>query len=327
MSSLKALALAGAVALGATTANAADLLPPSPAPMPVPAAQEFSGWYLRGDVGIGVSAKDPKLSTLPNPLLGNPNGCSNGTTGDCYSNAAYTGYQFFGQKMSNATFVALGVGYQLNNWLRFDGTLEWRGGSRLSGVDQLTESGTYTYINANGTIGFGPQNYNRNIRNFYSGNVSSLVAMVNGYVDLGTYWGVTPYLGAGVGVAYNRISGLTDTGFSYTNPGAGYPTGGWFHDGTKTNFAWALMAGLGYSVSPNLKLELGYRYMNLGKAESGGSRCFNGSGANGGFDNCSYKLSVKSIESHDIKLGMRWMLSGDAPQPAYAPFAPLVRKY
>ena len=32
-----------------------------------------------------------------------------------------------------------------------------------------------------------------------------------------------------------------------------------------TNFAWALMAGLDFNVTQNLKLELGYRYLNMGK--------------------------------------------------------------
>ena len=35
--------------------------------------------------------------------------------------------------------------------------------------------------------------------------------MFNGYADLGTWSGVTPYVGAGVGFAYNKLSGFTDT--------------------------------------------------------------------------------------------------------------------
>ena len=76
MAATKALFLAGAgvavasatVALvGMTSANAADLLPPPPmvgSPMPV---QDFSGWYLRGDIGVGLS-HSVKASNPPNPL-------------------------------------------------------------------------------------------------------------------------------------------------------------------------------------------------------------------------------------------------------------------
>ena len=51
--SLKALIISGAAVMSGS-AFAADLLPP-PAPMePPPAmAAEFSGWYIRGDVGMG----------------------------------------------------------------------------------------------------------------------------------------------------------------------------------------------------------------------------------------------------------------------------------
>ena len=55
MSSFKIFAMASAAAgLAITAADAADL---PLAPMPVPVVQEFSGWYLRGDVGM----TNPKL--------------------------------------------------------------------------------------------------------------------------------------------------------------------------------------------------------------------------------------------------------------------------
>ena len=48
MSSFKIFAMASAAAgLAITAANAAAL-----APIPVPVVQEFSGWYLRGDIGM-----------------------------------------------------------------------------------------------------------------------------------------------------------------------------------------------------------------------------------------------------------------------------------
>ncbi|MBL8587469.1 MAG: porin family protein, partial [Methylobacteriaceae bacterium] len=312
MGSLKALTLAGGVALAASTVARAADLPPPPPPEPAPiVAADFGGWYLRGDVGIGMHVGRPALRTTPDPLAtGAFNGCDGaGGTGNCYTGATYGAYNFLNPNISRSTFVGLGVGYQLNHWLRADATLEFRGGAHLQAVDQLLETGTYTFVNADGTIGFGPAAYSRPLRNFYRGSVSSIVAMINGYVDLGTWHGVTPYVGVGVGLARNTISGLTDQGFSYNSlNGVGSPTGGFWTDGHKTNFAWALMAGLGYSVSSNLKLELGYRYMNLGKMTSGASRCFNGTGAGGGFAPCSIKISTGSIDSHDVRIGMRWML-------------------
>ena len=336
MGSLKALTLAGGVALAASTAARAADLPPPPMPAPAPVmAADYSGWYLRGDVGIGMH-RNPDLRMSPDPLTQLSNGCggidANGNQ-DCVSGLAGT-YNFHNQRLSQSTFVSLGVGYQLNSWLRGDATLEWRGGAHLSAVDQLLVSGAYTqnwYDQNGGYIGSSvPRGFNQPLRNFYRANVSSIVALVNGYVDLGTWMGITPYVGVGVGLAHNRITGLTDNGFSYnTLNGVGSPTGGYWLDGKKTNFAWALMAGLGYQVNEKLKLELGYRYMNLGKMNSGASRCFNGTGATGGFAACDFKLSTRSIESHDVRIGMRWMLGETAAAAPvfYQPSGPLVRKY
>ena len=58
-----------------------------------------------------------------------------------------------------------------------------------------------------------------------SGNLSSAVFLANAYVDLGTWWCLTPFIGAGVGTARNMLSGVQDQGiissgfqgFGYTN--------------------------------------------------------------------------------------------------------------
>ena len=76
--------------------------------------------------------------------------------------------------------------------------------------------------------------------------------MANGYFDLGTWYCITPFVGGGVGIAAHKFAGLTDSG------------GGVATDATPTNFAWAVMAGLALNVTPNLKIELGYRYLDMG---------------------------------------------------------------
>ena len=96
----------------------------------------------------------------------------------------------------------------------------------------------------------------------------------------------------------------------------------------KTNFAWAAHAGLSYSVTPNLKLELAYRYLNMGDASAAPIQCVGPSG-------CPHEVQKYKLEAQDIKLGMRWMFNDTLPvapavyappPPVYAP-PPLVRKY
>ena len=95
----------------------------------------------------------------------------------------------------------------------------------------------------------------------YRADVSSFVGLINGYATPGTWYGFAPFLGAGVGLADNRVSGFADS------------SGGRFANGSRTSFAWALMAGVDYDVSPSLKLEFGYRYLNYGSIAAGGSDC------------------------------------------------------
>ncbi len=300
MAKFKALLLAGGAFFAlARAAVAADLLPPAPAMEPPPPPQaEFSGWYLRGDVGIGINANTPNLVNTPDPIATAGAGYYTGTPTESFNNST----------ISAAMNFDLGVGYQFNNWLRFDVTGEYRGGSQFQSLYVLNDSGN---------TGTGPTQ----LADFYRGSISSMVGLVNGYVDMGTWWGITPYVGGGVGLARNTLSGMTDQGeVTFTATGTG-PSGGYFSDGSKTNFAWALMAGLDFNVTQNLKLELGYRYLDLGKFGSGASNCLGTCG--GGVAN--YVSSKNDLAYNDFRIGLRWMIG---EEPVYAaPQAPLVTKY
>jgi opacity protein-like surface antigen len=316
MAATKALFLAGAgvaaILAGMTTANAADLLPPPPmvgSPMPV---QDFSGWYLRGDIGMGLS-HSVNATNPPNPL-------TQGSPG--YVPTAYT---LNPAEFTSATFVKFGIGYQINSWFRADVTGEYRA-STFSTQDELSWNNGAAAPNTQFNV----------LRNFYRGNMASFVGLVNGYADLGTWYGITPYIGAGVGFASNTVSGVTDNGYNnlYAGPGsfATSNTGGHYSSKTQGSFAWALMAGLSYNVSSNLKLDFGYRYLNYGAASAGAPHC----GAPGpGFAACDNVLTFARAGSHDFSIGMRWMLAdmGTAPMMAPAPMPypvqqrPLVSKY
>ena len=298
MAKYRALIIAGGAFFAlARSAGAADLLPPPPVlEAPPPAAMEFNGWYLRGDVGLGVNATKPSLAVSPDPL---PGGYSAAATND-----------FYNPTISASGIFDVGFGYQFNNWFRADITEEFRGGANFQTLEVLNDIGPPVVQYAD----------------FYRANLSSYVTMVNGYADLGTWSGITPYVGAGAGFAYNKLSGFTDTGTAYTSTdGTIVPVGGYSNDGGKWNFAWGLMAGLSFDVTQNLKLDLGYRYLDYGKFTSGSSHCLSATTAGFVCSGGSYVVYSKNeLASNDFRIGLRWML-GEASYPQ--PQAPLVRKY
>jgi opacity protein-like surface antigen len=285
MGRITALLLAtGVVAVTAAgPAMAADLLPPPPPIEVPPPPVEMGGWYLRGDVGVGINELDEFRSTIqPRNLGGNP------PVDNFVTNFSEIG---------DSALIRGGVGYQFNSWLRADITGEYRTSASFhSGVSY-----------------FGPSCAVNFCMDDYHSSVSTALFMANGYVDLGTWFGVTPYVGAGIGGAFHKFGVLTDVGF-----GTGYAT-----SKSTDNFAWAVMAGLGYNITPNLKLEAGYRYIDMGKVGSNPIFC-------GQLASCFLETQSFHLASHDLHIGFRYYLNGDAPRmpPAFvAPPGPLVRKY
>jgi opacity protein-like surface antigen len=286
----KSILALGAVALMtsvtfAGTSFAADMPLRGPQPYyapPAPPVEEFGGWYLRGDIGFS----NQKVKRLDNVLDAN-NLSSNQNLG-----------------FDTAGIFGGGVGYQFNNWFRADVTGQYRGNSNFKGTDNIT-------FNNGGVIGYGADTY--------SASKSEWLVLANAYVDLGTWWCVTPFIGAGIGGARVTVSNFTDQSVSSLfPPGSGVGPGTAYGDtASKWNMAWALHTGLAYKATPNMTVELGYSYVNMGSGVTGDLRSFDGT-------NRIYNpMTFKDITSHDLKLGVRWNL--DAPA-AYAPPPPLIRK-
>jgi opacity protein-like surface antigen len=276
MGSLKAFIVAGALAVAAPgLAIAADLPPPPPVVEPI-APVPFGNWYLRGDVGVGV-AEISNLRSSFDPGFFVP------------------GDTFNAKSIGDSAFVDLGVGYQFNSWFHADVTGEYRTAGLYHAIESFTPP----------TCAFA------NCFDNYNASVSSAVFLANGYFDIGTWYGFTPYIGAGVGVADNIVRGLTDVGT--TTGGFGFAP-----DHSSLSFAWAAMAGIGYAITPNLRLEMGYRYLNMGTVTGGPIQCTN-------TPFCGHEIQKFNLASNDIRIGMRWMFADLAPAPVYQPT--LVRKY
>lgn len=120
-------------------------------------------------------------------------------------------------------------------------------------------------------------------------SVTSYTVMVNGYKDLGNFRGFVPYIGAGVGIAYNIMDDVSFT----QNPALVNQIKG----DSDISFAWALMAGVGYQISPRAVLDVGYRYIDLGVATSERNDT-------AGFVNP--RVEMDDIAAHEVKVGLRY---------------------
>lgn len=273
---LSMLAL-GIVACG--HAVAADYEPPV---FVEEAAEEYvpvevgSGWYLRGDIGYAVSTSldDVRYRTF-DPLL-----------------STYSDASFSSSNLDTDFNGGVGFGYRFTDYLRADMTLDMFKGD----FDGTTGADFACPGEAAGT----------GCRTEDSASLYSTNLMANGYVDLGTYAGFTPYVGAGIGVSRVKWNRLTNS--SYCVPGvdacSGLPQASSKHDGEASwRLNYALMAGMAYDVSNNLKLDLGYRFRGIddgsmfgwdeGSAAAGASGT---QGEDGGFS------------THEVKVGLRYEL-------------------
>ena len=288
MGSVKSLVLAGAAAFvmipGAFAADLAPLAPPMMPPrVQAPVEDCCGGWYLRGDIGVGRQEFSDFIHTQTNSAFVWP-----------------ASWRIDQRDIKDTTFVGFGVGYQWNNWLRFDVTGEYRTSSKGKVIGSFTE--------------FCPGGRCFDIMDF---DHQSSVFLANVYFDLGTWWCLTPFIGAGVGGARHDISSIHDLGvIADGSVGFGLASA----DRVTWDFAWAVHAGFAYNVSNNLKLEFAYRFLNMGSPDTAIVNCQNTPACPGAF------FTMHDLTSHDFRIGMRWLLNepAPAPQPIYQP--PVMRK-
>jgi len=128
----------------------------------------------------------------------------------------------------------------------------------------------------------------------FRADITSLSMMANGYYDFsGPGW--KPYLGLGIGTSQNKIDSL-----QFDNGGAFF---GSTPGGTKTNFAWAFMAGGGFPISYTTVLDLGYRYIDLGKVQipAGGPVSIGGI-----VSPPPYGGASGNLRAHEFTIGLRF---------------------
>ncbi|WP_298961177.1 outer membrane beta-barrel protein [uncultured Methylobacterium sp.] len=186
-----------------------------------------------------------------------------------------------GFRLSSTEGFGGGIGYRFNSFLRADVTADTRSRSRFRDYSSRT----------NFTEGY----------NTEAGKLDVTTALFNVYADLGTWWGLTPYVGAGVGVAWKRFhDNWTGTTCLTAECGSGAPTYALGFQGfdtranhSSTSLAWAAMAGLSYELGAGLSLDASYRYLEIGKARTG-------------FDVYQQNTRIKDIRANEFRIGLRW---------------------
>lgn len=113
--------------------------------------------------------------------------------------------------------------------------------------------------------------------------------MLNGYYDIETGTSFTPFVGAGIGLAFAKLEHRYDERYEFDDE-ADYIK----FSRSKTKFAWNVAAGVAYKVSDNLDIDFTARYVDAGKLTLKRS-----------YDDFHFKASGK-LSSVDLLAGIRY---------------------
>ena len=128
----------------------------------------------------------------------------------------------------------IGVGYKFNDSVRTDLNLQ------------------YSEVKYKAAIG----------PNVMKQNIKTIAAFVNGYYDINFDKALVPYLTAGFGIGKNNVGNLKEIN-SQDREGK-----------NTTNFIWNIGFGARYKLNKTFTVDLGYRYMDLGKTKTDNSKEF-----------------------------------------------------
>lgn len=247
--------------------------------------------YARGDIGVGFSGDtngrtdifDQATETFISEI--DPN---NPVEAGRNVNDTFVGSSFVSESSSNFFFGEIGYGCGSGSrGLRADVTVGFRGGRDVSFLPQpRTLTHTTTRFDNGGTIGV-PTTEVEVFQDEWATTINSYSLLANFYYDFGNIRGFVPYVGAGVGVAYHDVD-------IYEPEASG---GNQLFGDETIDVAWQVSAGVGYQLRENMILDVGYRYLDLGSANSG--RIDAAGNVNPG-------VFYEDLTSHEIKVGLRY---------------------
>jgi opacity protein-like surface antigen len=216
-----------------------------PPPVIIEGVTYKPGWYLRGS--IGHTSHNTSSDYIARTYIDSDD-----------SNNPNAADRLNGSWVENSFSAGIGVGYHFSPSLRGDVTADYRFETDLTARDGSKRT--------------------------YQLTMESSVVLANLYYDFHTGSPFSPYVGAGIGVAFN----------STTDYNTGDVNGSYKADGADTfSLAYAAMLGVNYHVTEFMGLDIGYRNLSYGDAET---EIITETGG----------LDMKSLSSHEIRVGINY---------------------
>lgn len=236
-------------------------------------SRELAGigvWYLRGDVSYNV--EDP--------------------------------YEVSSESELERTRASgsIGFGFRFNDYFRLESEFGFIGqhsfredgiATRCAGT--VTDTIGSVSVSFNGTAPCTGAN---------SGETSTWDAMLNAHLDLGDFGGFQPYIGGGVGFAISSHEGsenvrdcqnLTATSGpvvrTFTCPD--YVQTDSSNIDTQYSFMWSIGAGFAYSITREMSVDVGYRYLSAPNSVYIANEN----------DSFSY---LNGVDTHQVRVGLRY---------------------
>ena len=181
-----------------------------------------------------------------------------------------TSIPFINPDADSTWLIGAGFGYVFNNYLRADLTFDYEGKADLTGNTVCVAVACAGALTSE------------------SASLLVITILANLYVDLGSWYGISPYVGVGVGMALLDLDDHVSI-----NP-APFPNtiiGG----NSEWNFAAAAMLGVSYSFTDNLLLDVNYRHLWLG-------------GVSTAADILGNQVHYEDITAHEFRVGVRWLI-------------------
>ncbi|MBU2581727.1 MAG: outer membrane beta-barrel protein [Alphaproteobacteria bacterium] len=258
---------------------------PVPAPVPIP---EYSArYYFRVDAGIGLG--DGPEASESGYYYGGDASYGRRELGDGWLTEDFDTFVTFG----------VGVGMYISDRFRVDVTAE----TRSRGEVEIDGNYRFETVELHGAW----EDVYGTVHDKTS--VSGGIFLLNGYYDFnrGPQSRFTPYVGAGIGFAWNelrRVHGTSEASWDCDAGGCRAPrtVRDSQHVTDKTHdLSIAAMAsvGLGYRINDYMLLDMNYRYLFVDSTDAG----FSIRGEQFGGDS---KVSIGAMHEHQLRAGLRF---------------------